>query len=289
MSLIIEKCNYCGCDDLKSVLKVTDHSVSKEEFDLLECFCCGLIQTSPQPCLGEIGTYYVSDQYVSHTDTKKGLINTIYHFARRWTLKKKFELIQNYHPEGTLLDVGCGTGYFASFMKSKGYQISVMEPDTDAAKKAEEKLHIEPYSNLEQVKSSYKIITMWHVLEHVHDLNATFKKLESLLDINGVLIIAVPNPESPDAIHYKNYWAAYDVPRHLYHYKKNVIRQMANKYNMQVTDILQMKLDSYYISMLSEKYKKGSILKAAFNGLLSNLKSGKDNSSSLIYIIQRNK
>jgi len=289
MSLQINRCTFCGCDDLKTLLAVKDHSVSKEQFELLECFCCGLIQTNPQPQPAEIGRYYQSEEYVSHTDTKKGFINSVYHIARNWTLKKKLNLIQQYHKSGTLLDIGCGTGYFAAYMKENRYDVSAMEPDTEASKKASEKLNKIPFKSLEEVEGTYKIITMWHVLEHVHDINATFSKLSSLLEKDGVLIIAVPNPESPDAKHYKNYWAAYDVPRHLYHFKKSVIKQAANKFDLELTTIKQMKLDSYYISMLSEKYKKGSLLTAAWNGFLSNVKSGKDNSSSLIYIIQKKK
>lgn len=287
MAVQITKCNYCECDDLTSILKVTDHSVSKESFELLECFCCGLIHTNPQPEKNEIGRYYQSDAYVSHTDTKKGFINSLYHLARKWTLIKKNNLIKKYHIKTSLLDIGCGTGYFAEFMKKEGFNVDVMEPDLDAAKQAEQKLHKKPFSSLEEVTGKYKVITMWHVFEHVHDINATFDTLDKLLDKDGILVIAVPNPESPDAQLYKANWAAYDVPRHLYHYKKSVIKQIANRYEMKVNKIVPMKLDSYYISMLSEKYLGGSILKAFWNGLVSNIKAGNNNTSSLIYIIER--
>jgi len=287
MKVQIKQCIYCGCDDLKTILQVKDHSVSKEEFELSECGCCSLIMTNPQPTPSEIGRYYQSEDYVSHTDTKKGFIHYLYHVARNLTLKRKRNLIAKYHKKGNLLDIGCGTGYFAAFMKDNKYDVSVMEPDPQAAEKAAEKLHIKPYQSLEDIQGTYDIITMWHVLEHVHDINTTFSKLNALLKENGVLLIAVPNPESTDAKHYKEYWAAYDVPRHLYHYKKSLIRHASIKFDMKVTSIRKMMLDSFYISMLSEKYKRGSILTAAWNGLLSNLKSGKDNSSSLIYIIQK--
>jgi 2-polyprenyl-3-methyl-5-hydroxy-6-metoxy-1,4-benzoquinol methylase len=287
MSVQITKCNYCECDDLTSILKVTDHSVSKESFELLECFCCGLIHTNPQPAETEIGRYYKSDAYVSHTDTKKGLINSLYHIARKWTLFKKSSLIKEYHIKASLLDIGCGTGYFAEFMTEKGFKVDVLEPDAEAAKQAEQKLNKKPFSSLHEITGKYKVITMWHVFEHVHDINKTFESLNSLLDKDGILVIAVPNPESPDAKLYKSDWAAYDVPRHLYHYKKSVIKQIANRYDMKINKIVPMKLDSYYISMLSEKYKKGSMLKAFWNGFISNVKAGSTNTSSLIYIIER--
>lgn len=287
MAVQLTKCNYCECDDFTSILKIKDHSVTQESFELIECFCCGLIHTNPQPTKDEIGRYYQSNAYVSHSDTKEGLINSLYHFARKWTLIKKNNLIQKYHSKTSLLDIGCGTGYFAEFMKNKGFRVDVIEPDTEAAKLAEKKLNKKPFENLEQVTGKYEVITMWHVFEHVHDINATFEKLDKLLSKDGILVIAVPNPESPDAQLYKENWAAYDVPRHLYHYKKNVIKQIANRYEMKVNKIVPMKLDSYYISMLSEKYIGGSIIKAFWNGFISNLKAGNTNTSSLIYIIER--
>ncbi len=287
MAQHITNCNYCNCDDLNSILKVEDLSITKEPFELLECFCCGLIHTNPQPLINEIGKYYKSEDYVSHTDSKKGIINGLYHYARKVTLDNKLSIISRYHKGTSLLDIGCGTGYFAQHMKKKGYNVSVMEPDTNAAAQATEKLKVNPFKTLDEITGKYKVITMWHVFEHVHDINATFTKLENLLDKDGVLIIAVPNPESPDAVMYKEYWAAYDVPRHLYHYKKSVIKQIANRYDLKVNAILPMKFDSYYISMLSEKYKKGNIVKAFWNGFVSNLKAGKTNTSSLIYIIER--
>ena len=280
-------CNYCECDDLTPILEVTDHSISNEKFELLECFCCGLIHTNPQPSETEIGKYYQSEDYVSHSDTKAGFINKVYHIARKIALNRKASIISRFHKKTSLLDIGCGTGYFAEHMQQKGYTVSVMEPDAGAARQAKEKLNVEPYNNLQDIQGKYKTITMWHVFEHVLDINSTFHKIESLLESDGILIIAVPNPESPDARKYKENWAAYDVPRHIYHYKKTVIKQIANRYDLKVRSILPMKMDSYYISMLSEKYKKGNILQAIWNGFLSNLKAGNHNTSSLIYIIER--
>ena len=287
MTQQITSCNYCDCDDLKSILKVEDLSITNEKFELLECFCCGLIHTNPQPKENEIGKYYQSEDYVSHTDSKKGLINRLYHIARKLTLNKKLDIISKYHKQTNLLDIGCGTGYFAEHMQNNGYTVSIMEPDNETNVIAAAKLNKDAFKSIQEITGTYKIITMWHVLEHVHDINKTFKKLESLLDKDGVLIIAVPNPESPDAQKYKEFWAAYDVPRHLYHYKKTVIKQFANRYNLKVNAILPMKFDSYYISLLSEKYKKGNKLTAFWNGFVSNIKGGKHNTSSLIYIIEK--
>ena len=177
MAKQITTCNYCECDDLNSILKVKDLSITKESFELLECFCCGLIHTNPQPEPQEIGKYYQSEDYVSHTDTKSGLINSLYHIARNWTLNRKLNIIKKYHRNSSLLDIGCGTGYFAKHMKENGYEVSVMEPDKEAASKAFEKLQVQPFQSLKEVTGKYEVITMWHVFEHVHDINETFKKL----------------------------------------------------------------------------------------------------------------
>ncbi len=131
---------------------------------------------------------------------------------------------------------------------------------------------------------------MWHVLEHVHDLNETLAKLRSLLTNNGTVFIAVPNHESYDAQLYKNYWAGYDLPRHLWHFSKENIKTLLTRHNLKLQAIVPMRFDAYYVSLLSEGYKnpaKSSLIKSASaftRGLISNLKAGKDNHSSLIYI-----
>ena len=290
--LTISECPICGSTSLEDEMSVKDHSVSKETFTIIKCSSCGLRITSPRPLDSDLGRYYESEDYVSHSDTNKGIINYLYQQVKSITLRKKETLMSSFNNSKTLLDIGCGTGDFLLYCKDKGWKVSGLEPDIKAREKAQSK-GLENVQDINQLFSisnqKYGMITMWHVLEHVADLNKYMKTLHSLLEENGRLIIAVPNPDSADAKNYKEDWAALDVPRHLFHFSKKNIHDLAVKHNFTVDNIKPMVFDSYYVSMLSEKYKKGSFLNAMINGLVSNLKgSSSKNHSSLIYILSKN-
>jgi ubiquinone/menaquinone biosynthesis C-methylase UbiE len=280
-------CRVCGCDDIKEIIQLKDHSITKEDFSLVECGCCGLIHTSPMPESEELGKYYQSEDYISHSDTKKGFISTLYHWARSYTLTKKYSWMHKYGKGNTLLDIGCGTGYFPAYMQKAGFKVAAMEPDSGARNLAEKQLNQKVYSSLEEVSGNYSHITMWHVLEHVPDLNATFQQLYQLLAKEGRLFIAIPNPASYDAQKYKEYWAAYDVPRHLYHMTPKVLSYVARRNSFELVHSINQPMDSYYISLLSEKYKKGNMIAAFWNGFVSNIKGNNQNTSSMLYILKK--
>ena len=248
------------------------------------------------PAQNEIGVYYQSDNYISHSDTKKGFINSLYHAVRKRTLNKKKQLVMDQvaMTKGEILDIGCGTGAFLNTMKTAGWGITGLEPDDTARKKANELYGIDPQSpgKLFELKhGSYHAITMWHVLEHVHELHAYIKQLANLITPQGRIFIAVPNYTSKDAEIYGADWAAYDVPRHLYHFSPASMEKLLNTYNLKLTTIKPMWYDSFYVSMLSEQYKngRGNIVKAFWNGLRSNIKAIGDykRCSSVIYIVSR--
>jgi 2-polyprenyl-3-methyl-5-hydroxy-6-metoxy-1,4-benzoquinol methylase len=287
----IKECPICGSTEINDYLSVKDHSISKENFSIKECGSCGLKMTSPRPKLEDLGSYYESEDYISHSDTNKGLVNFMYQKVKSITLKNKEKLISKFNTSKKLLDIGCGTGDFLLYCKQKGWEVKGLEPDKTARLKAKEK-GLNEIDNIDaffsQDDNSFGIITMWHVLEHVPNLNKYMSQLYKILEDNGRLLIAVPNPDSPDAKKYKSHWAAYDVPRHLFHFSKSNIKRLAVKHHFSVDEIQPMIYDSFYVSMLSEKYKNGSIINAAINGLLSNLKARKDtNHSSLIYILSK--
>lgn len=290
------QCPVCGAGDLKEALQVKDHSVSGETFPVLECGRCTLRFTDKVPDAGSISPYYKSEDYISHTNTSKGLINRLYQWVRKRTLRKKRRQVQRLTGinSGQLLDVGSGTGAFVQQMEKHGWQVTGLEPDPDARKVAEEVngVKLSDINIIHDLPAGrFDAITMWHVLEHVHDLQSYIAKLKDLLKDNGRLFIAVPNYTCRDAVVYGSAWAAWDVPRHLYHFSPASMQALIDRHGLTITGHLPMWYDSFYISMLSSKYKNGKMnLPGAFlNGLLSNLKATGDvkRCSSVIYVISK--
>ena len=276
----------------KHFLTVKDYSVSKETFELYHDEELDMLITSPQPSLENLGEYYESVDYISHTDSKRSLFEKAYHFVKSIALKNKLDLINSLQPDkGRILDIGAGTGDFLSVAKQNGWQTIGVEPSEKAKGIAKNKgvSFVEKTTELED--QSFDVVSMWHVLEHVPDLNEQIKELKRLLKPNGTLIIAVPNFKSFDAKHYGKFWAAYDVPIHFWHFSKTAIRSLFQKERMKLVKVLPMKFDSFYVALHSEKYKTGKMnfVKAFFFGLQSNWKAKKDfEYSSHIYIIKNN-
>jgi 2-polyprenyl-3-methyl-5-hydroxy-6-metoxy-1,4-benzoquinol methylase len=276
----------------KHFLNVKDYSVSQETFDLYYDEVLDMLITHPQPSLENLGKYYESVDYISHTDSKRSLFEKAYHFVKSIALKNKLNLINTLQPtKGSLLDIGAGTGDFLSVAINNGWQIVGVEP-SDKAKAIAIKKGISFVENTSELENhSFDVISMWHVLEHVPDLDNQIKELKRLLKPNGTLIIAVPNFKSFDANHYGKFWAAYDVPIHFWHFSKTAIKLLFEKEAMTLEKILPMKFDSFYVSLLSEKYKTGKMnfIKAFFIGLQSNFKAKQQlEYSSHIYILKNN-
>jgi len=290
-------CPICNKEDIASLLHSKDYSLTGEDFQIIQCANCTLEYTDPAPSKEAIAPYYNFPSYISHTDTKEGLVNKMYHKVRNHTLTQKTNWVQSLFTghKGHLLEVGAGTGAFANSMSKKGWKVTALEPDAASRQKALENYDINllPIEELFQLEpAKYEVITLWHVLEHVHDLNAYMKIFHSLLKPNGRLIIAVPNYTSYDAGFYKNYWAAYDVPRHLYHFSPLSMHYLSKKYKMSIVQKLPMWFDSFYVSLLSEKYKQSGMIgmmRAFFVGCISNLTalSNVDRGSSMIYEIKK--
>ena len=290
-------CPICKSELIQEQLTAKDYTVSQNIFSIWQCNACTLRFTQDVPEQDAIGAYYASDNYISHSDTKKGIINSLYHLVRKRTLGAKRRLVINKTGilKGQILDIGCGTGAFLDTMKEANWNINGLEPDAVARNKAAELYNIhpqEPGKLFELNKGSYNAITMWHVLEHVHELHAYIKQITALLAPNGKLFIAVPNYTSKDAAIYAAHWAAYDVPRHLYHFSPQSMEKLLSMHGLKLTAFKPMWFDSFYVSMLSEQYKngKGNIIKAVFNGFLSNLKAWGDvrKCSSVIYVVSKN-
>ena len=294
--LYIDKCPICGQNQFGKVMTCTDHYATGESFDLCRCTNCNFMFTQNAPVESEIGRYYESPDYISHSDTHKGLMNSIYHKVRKHMLSEKAGLVSRSSNLtcGRILDIGTGTGYFADKMKREGWQVSAIEKSPQAREFAKEHfgLSVNPPETLFTLKEkSFDVITLWHVMEHLEQLNRTWETLNKILKDSGTLIVAVPNAVSYDAGKYKKAWAAYDVPRHLWHFTPTTIKTLASKHGFTMTERYPMPFDAFYVSMLSEKYMKKS--NTFVRGLLTGTKAWiasynhKDKSSSMIYIFRK--
>lgn len=276
----------------KHFLNVKDHSVSQETFELLYNEELDMLITHPQPSLEKLPSYYESADYISHTDGKKSLFEKMYQFVKGIALKNKLQLINSLSEKGKILDIGAGVGDFLLTTKNDGWKIIGIEP-SDKAKTIAINKGVSFVNDLSEIEDhSLDIITMWHVLEHVPNLEHQIAELKRMIKPNGTIIIAVPNFNSFDANYYGKYWAAFDVPIHLWHFSKTAIQKLFAQHNLELTKVLPMKFDSFYVSLLSEKYKTGKMnfIKAFFIGLKSNRYGSKKNEySSHIYILKNAK
>ncbi len=287
-------CPFCHSDNINKVLNAKDFLVSNNEFEIWHCNHCGFRFTQDIPTLDKIGGYYKSENYISHSDTKKGLLNHLYHMARNYMLSVKYKHITTIggKQKGNLLDIGAGTGYFVNYMNNRGFKAEGIEIDADARKVAEKNFGIKllPVDTLYKLpEEKYDIITMWHVLEHIHDLEGYMHKIKTSLKKDGTFVCALPNYTSYDGSHYKENWAAYDVPRHLWHFSPEFFQQFAAMYGFEVIEIKPMPLDAVYISILSEKIKKSNTLAGMIKGSFFMFKSlfNKHKASSIIYFLKK--
>lgn len=271
--------------------KLKDYSVSKEDFELVYNPEYDLFKTHPIP--KDLDKYYQSQDYISHTDNKRSLFEKVYHLVKEYTLSSKESKITSYLTnKGKLLDIGAGTGDFLVYCKSKKWEVLGIEPNAQAKELARKK-GVPFIENTTEISTScFDAITLWHVLEHVEDLENQLSELRRITKPNGFIFVAVPNFKSYDAKHYKEFWAAYDVPRHIWHFSKNSIEKLFAEKDMQLINIHPMLFDSFYVSLLSEKYKTGrmSFFKAFCVGVLSNYKAlfSKEYSSH-IYVLKNHK
>ena len=288
----VETCPVCSGTQLKNYYICEDHLLTRESFAVMQCLTCGLLITTPRPDQQSIGSYYNTKQYLSHHSSTT-MLGRIYAIAQSYTLWSKYRLIKKLAPrEQRLLDYGSGSGIFLEYMTNKQWAVAGVEPiETARTQAIENGLLIYPdIASTKETEKKFSVITLWHVLEHVHDLNTTIKQLKKLLQKNGYLVIALPNIKSWDALYYKENWAAFDVPRHLYHFPEESLVRLMKNLQLSYQEKHPMYLDAFYISLLSEKYKNGknSYIIPFIKGCLSNiygLKAGEF--SSMIYIFQK--
>lgn len=291
------KCAICSSTDMHPLFDIIDYTVSKEKFTIWHCENCSFRFTQDIPTIENMGFYYQSSSYISHSNTKQGLVNKLYHLVRKYTLAAKADFMKEVTglKQGRLLDIGAGTGSFAYTMEQKAWNVTALEPDEKARIEAKKQYGLElssPDRLFEMSPNSFDAITLWHVMEHVHDLKGYWNQFGKILSRTGRLIIAVPNYTASDAVAYGKYWAAYDVPRHLYHFSPKSMQLLGKLYGFKLIATKAMWFDAFYVCMLSEQYKNGhlNLMSAFWRGLWSNLKAISDSKkcSSVIYIYEKN-
>ena len=287
-------CILCGSLGDENLREIKDHSISGKTFCVSTCKTCGFRATINPPSEKDSGSFYKSEAYISHSDTRKGIVSYLYHWVRRIMLSRKASLLQRLGADKSVLDIGSGTGYFPSKMKEAGYLSMAVEPDEKAREfsKSTFNLKVEaPQWIFEEHGRKFGYITLWHVLEHIYDPQKYINRFKEMLLPNGYLIIALPNHTSYDAHHYGDYWAAYDVPRHLWHFEPDTFSRFAQKNGFMVCEMKSLPFDSFYNSILSETYKtkKGAFVTGLLHGCIActqgmlNVKKA----SSIIYILKK--
>lgn len=292
----IDLCPLCGSDQSRLVLTASDHTVSREVFSIRECVPCGFHFTSPRPDQDAIGEYYLSEDYISHAAKATSLKDRIYHSVRRRAIRGKHKLIRKYHSTGNVLDLGCGTGDFLAYLKQHNYNVQGVEVSQQARRQAEQKgLPVAVDLNSVPAKSQFEVITLWHVLEHMADPRQTLKQLHARGTDDALLVIAVPDRSSWDCDHYGPQWAAWDVPRHLSHFRRQDLQRLLAESGFELTHTKNMWFDAPYVSMLSEQFRgagsMNSLIKGAAVGLWSNLMAltSERPTSSSLYLARKRK
>ncbi len=286
-------CPSCGSKNISTLFETQDFFLTNEIFTLLHCEDCKLNYTNPIP--SNLDKYYETTEYLSHDTKNNGIVGKVYNYLRSWNLKHKYKIVTKYIKKGKLLDIGCGTGELLYHFKSNGWAVKGVEPSNKARELAINNYKLDVL-NLPQLKNltqeKFDVVSMWHVLEHVPDISNRLAIFSQLIKDDGIGIIAVPNFNAPDSKYYGKIWAALDVPRHLFHFTKESLRIILAKNNLKIIESHPMKLDAFYVSLLSEKYLHHKLvwIRAAIRGLLSNIKAKKDNNySSMIFVVKKQK
>jgi SAM-dependent methyltransferase len=289
----IKSCPVCGASEFSNFMDTSDYFLTKESFSLTKCDACGFVFTNPIPDLNDLSFYYDSPDYLSHKVDAFSLKGFLYDRIRGFNIRKKYSMVSKFSDVGKILDIGQGTGELLAYFSKKGWEVTGIEPNESARQFAKEKYNLPVFDEDELDRlpaSSFNAITLWHVIEHVPDLKGRMQQIRKLLKQSGHLFIAVPMLDSPDARKYGKYWAALDVPRHLYHFTQSSMAELLSQNGFKLINSVPMKFDAFYVSLLSEQYKGNKLpyVSAFLNGVASNRKARKSsNYSSMIFVVQQ--
>ena len=289
-------CPLCGASGQMPYADCIDFTVSKESFILLRCPQCGVVFTSNPPKESETIRYDTLDLKLKLGDSPRGLTDKLYYYVRHRMLRKKASIVesQSYRTGGTLLNYGAKTGYFSHYMERRGWKVTSIEKYHEERQFSLETFHHRMYDVSEMDRltpETFDVITLWHVFEHCYNPNGLLNRFYRLLRPGGILLIACPNICSTDAMHYGANWAAYNVPRHLWHFNPTSLSNLLNKHGFTLMHRQKLSYDCFYISVLSEKNKNSKMpfLRGMWFGMrcwfisLARL----DKSSSLVYVFRK--
>ncbi|HRZ43270.1 MAG TPA: class I SAM-dependent methyltransferase [Bacteroidales bacterium] len=286
-------CPVCADDRISPWMQVCDYFLTGEYFGIMQCDACSHRFTVPQPSPEVIGKYYETSKYLSHTDEGKDFTGRLYRLIRGINLQRKYALVHHFKQGTSILDIGCGTGHLLGFFRKQGWKTTGIEPAAMPRQFARDHLKLDVHDEPELANlpgGSFSVVSMWHVLEHVPNPSQRLKEVHRLTAPDGIAVIALPNPDAFDACYYGQYWAAWDVPRHLHHFSTRSFNWLATQAGFELIAVKPMKFDAYYVSLLSEQYRSAHqrYLRAAWKGLQSNLKARRSgNFSSLVYILRK--
>lgn len=291
-------CLICGAQLTGNIyLSAQNRFATDQTFIIEKCNNCTFLFTNPRPDAREIHEHYESEEYISHTDRKSSPHEFLYHYTRKLMLKKKVNLLKQYSKGSNeyLLDYGCGTGSFLQAAQKAGYVSTGYEPDKGARNMATQKgVYVESTKNkiFELCNDRFDVVTLWHVLEHLHEFPKILDDFYRIIKSKGLLVVAIPMANSADALYFKKQWAALDLPRHLYHFTPETITASCTKAGFKLIKRKGMPFDSFYISLLSQNERNAkiiSIINAFAIGCMSNFKAimNKNPWSSEIYIFSK--
>lgn len=289
-------CPLCSSPEIVHFLSCVDNLATKETFEISRCGRCGFTFTQDYPGESEAGRYYESEDYISHSDSKQGITNKAYQVVRKVMLRSKMKLIRRMTglSSGKVLDIGSGTGHFLNTMKRSGWEIEGIELSEKAREYSARQFNINtiPPDRIESLNEmSFDCITLWHVMEHFHEPFKYMSEISRLLKTEGTCFIALPNSNSFDSCHYGKNWAAYDVPRHLWHFDNSTFSRFADMSKLSIIKQVPLPFDVFYISILSEKYKGSRLpfMSGIFKGVIFSILSffNRSRSSSVVYVLKK--
>jgi SAM-dependent methyltransferase len=211
---------------------------SRETFQIVRCSTCGLLFISPRPTLTEIMQYYPHEKYQAY-----GVAIADRPWRERWylsyTQNKRCHFIETAKTRGRLLDVGCATGNFLAQIRERGnWEVYGVEINREAVEYAQQRFRLNVFHGvLEEAHypaDFFDVVTLWSVLEHLHNPLETLGEVRRILRPDGILGFTIPFGDSLDARLFGPHWGPLDPPRHLYTFTRTTLEQLLTRAGFEI-------------------------------------------------------